>query len=72
MEWGLTEAAYVETTGIENPTGWGDTKAAGGGYIMTIVKNLDPAFGDFTENTINIYLNYTKDGELVCMIPNVH
>ena len=71
-EWGLTEAAYVETTGIENPTRRGDTKAAGGGYIMTVIKNPDPAFGDFTENTIDTYLIYTEDGELVYMIPDLH
>lgn len=70
-EWGITEAEYVEMTGIENPSRWRDIKAAGGGYIMTAVNYPDPAFGDVTEVTLNTFLIYTKDGELVCMIPDV-
>lgn len=70
-EWGLTEAEYMETTGIENPSRWGDSKVAGGGYILTTVKYPDPAFGDVTEVTLNTFLIYTKDGELVCVIPDV-
>ncbi|MCM1103447.1 MAG: hypothetical protein NC409_05015 [Clostridium sp.] len=71
-EWGLTKEAYTETTGIEDPMRFQDTKTAGDGYIMTIVVNPDPTFEDVTENTINTYLIYTEDGNLAYVIPNVY
>lgn len=65
-EWGLTEEAYTEVTGIDNPIRHNDTKAAGDGYILTVVKN-----GDTIEITLDTYLIYTETGELVYSIPNM-
>lgn len=71
-EWGLTKEEYAEATGIDNPMRYQDIKAAGDGYIMTIVSNPDPAFDDMPENTVDTYVIYTEDGELVSAIPNVY
>ncbi len=72
IEWGLTEEAYTEVTGIDNPMRFQDTKVIGDEYVMTIVVNPDPAFDDMPENTVDTYMIYNEDGELVYMIPNVH
>lgn len=71
-EWGLTQEEYTEETGIDNPMRFQDTKVIGDEYIMTIVVNPDPAFDDMPENTVDTYLIYNEDGELLYMIPNVH
>ncbi len=65
-EWGLTEEAYTEVTGIDNPSRFRDTKAAGDGYILTVVQN-----GDTIEIMLDTYLIYTETGELVYSIPNM-
>ena len=72
MEWGLTKEEYMDVTGIDNPICYRDTKAAGSGYIMTIVSNPDPAYDDMPENTVDTYLIYTEDGELAYTIPYVY
>lgn len=72
IEWGLTQEEYTEVTGMDNPMRFQDTKVIGDEYFMTIVVNPDPAFDDMPENTVDTYLIYNEDGELVYMIPNVH
>lgn len=71
-EWGLTEEAYTQMDETNNPIRHLGRTVAGDGYMMTIVPNPDPAFEDMPEAKVDTYLIYTVDGELVCMIPNMH